>query len=119
MKRIFCGSVLASCITTAVGIASVLLPSRHWAYAQQILMPGQNVVYYNGYGQGYYGGYAPGYGGTYVFVPNNNYSGYGNGPYGYDARSVNPGYSGSFGARTFGGSAYRQSVRNYGYYQGF
>ena len=70
-------------------------------------------------GQTDYGGYAPGYGGEYIVVPNNVYSGHGNGPYGYDAGYVNPGYSGPFGGRTFGGSASR-GARNAGfYYSGF
>ena len=107
MKRILRGSALAGYMVVAVWLAFLATGAQQGAYAQQILMPGQTVVYYNGYGQGYYGGYVPRYGATYGLAPSYGYSGYGYGyrPYGYNGDY--PGYSsGPFGPRTFGSPTY-------------
>jgi hypothetical protein len=82
MKRILRGSALAGCIVAAVWMVSLAPIPHNFAYAQRTLMRGQTVVYYNEYGQGYYGVNGQNYGATYVLVPNNGYSGFGNGPYG-------------------------------------
>ena len=75
--------------------------------ASHSLAHAQTIVYYNGYGQSYYRGYVPNYGGSYVFVPNNVYSGYGNGPYGNYPVYGNPGYYQPYYGRTFGPTYYR------------
>jgi hypothetical protein len=118
MKRILRQSALAGCIVAAVWMAALASSPHNCAYAQQILVPGQNAVYYNGYGQGYYGGYVPGYSATYTLIPNNGYSAFGNGPYGNYPSYGNPVYYGAFGGRTYGASAYRAS-RDFNYYRGF
>jgi hypothetical protein len=118
MKRILRLSALTGCIAAAVWMALLAPTAHNLAYAQQTLMGNHTVVYYNGYGQGYYGGTVPNYGGTYVFVPNNGYSGYGSGPYGNYPGYGNLGFSSPFGDRMLGGSAYRAS-RTSVYYRGY
>jgi hypothetical protein len=84
------------------------------------MMTGPTVVYYDGFGQGYYGGNSPSYGAAYVLVPNNGYSGYGNGPYGNYRGYGNPGHYDPFYGRTFAPSTYRYRVSpRFGYYSGF
>jgi hypothetical protein len=117
MKRILRASAIAPCIAAAVWMTS-LAPNAHNLASAQQLMPGQTVIYYNGYGQGYYGVYVPSYRATYTVVPYNGYSGYGNGPYGNDPGYVNQGSYGPFGNRAFGASAYR-AARAYNYYYGY
>jgi len=118
MKRILRASALAGCFVVAGWMATSAPAPHSLAYAQGTLMRSQTVVYYNGYGQVYYGGYVPSYGGTYVFVPNNGYSGYGNGPYGNYPGYGNPGYYQPYYGRTLGPPSYRATPFG-NYYRGF
>lgn len=111
------------------GLLAAAIPQN--SVEAQTLTIGRGGVHYNGYGQGYYGGRGRGYNSYYsgnnhghssYFPRSYNYSGYGNGTYGYGYNSSRtfPSYNGyNYGNTTYyNGYAYPSYSGYYGQYYG-